>query len=183
MKEFSYYRFSKSELPQNEIITLFSQTFTDSEGEAEGQMLAKLVTELLATTPEQELKIFAVQQQQQLVGCVFFTPLKFSSGELGMLLSPMAIMTSLQGQGLGQTLISFALQSLKADGVPLVFTYGDPRFYSKVGFEQITEAQYQPPYQLSYPHGWLAQSLTEQSLSAIAGSSSCVAGFNDPSVW
>ena len=39
----------------SEMIALFTQTFSDSEGEAEGKTIGLLVGDLLTTTPEQEL--------------------------------------------------------------------------------------------------------------------------------
>ena len=36
-------------------------------------------------------------------------------------------------------MINFGINRLKESGVSIVFTYGDPDFYSKVGFSQINE--------------------------------------------
>ncbi|WP_253252705.1 GNAT family N-acetyltransferase [Vibrio sp. PID17_43] len=166
-----------------DMIALFTQTFSDSEGEAEGKTIGALVSDLLTTTPEQELQGFVAKQGERLIAGVLFTPLRFENGEVGYLLSPMATLTECQGQGVGQALIRFGLNHLKQQGIEFVFTYGDPSFYSRVGFQQVTEEQFKAPHALSYPHGWLAQSLTNETLMPIAGGSSCVQGLDNPSYW
>ncbi|EKO3842280.1 N-acetyltransferase [Vibrio harveyi] len=177
------YTFSPYErVMSSEMIALFTQTFSDSEGEVEGKTIGSLVGDLLTTTPEQELKGFVAKQGERLIAGVLFTPLRFESGEVGYLLSPMATLTECQGKGVGQALINFALEHLKQQGIELVFTYGDPNFYSRVGFQQVSEEQFKAPHALSFPHGWLAQSLTGE-LTPTQGSSSCVQGLDSPAYW
>ncbi|MGR5408294.1 GNAT family N-acetyltransferase [Vibrio sp. PNB22_8_1] len=166
-----------------DMIALFTQTFSDSEGEAEGKTIGALVSDLLTTTPEQELQGFVAKQGERLIAGVLFTPLRFENGEVGYLLSPMATLTECQGQGVGQALIRFGLNHLKQQGIEFVFTYGDPSFYSRVGFQQVTEEQFKAPHALSYPHGWLAQSLTNETLMPIAGGSSCAQALDNPVYW
>lgn len=62
-------------------------------------------------------------------------------------------------------------------------TYGDIKSYAKVGFAQITEDVAQPPQPLSYPEGWLGQSLASKTLVPLRGSSTCVAALDDPAYW
>ncbi|ARR47529.1 N-acetyltransferase [Vibrio campbellii] len=166
----------------SEMIALFTQTFSDSEGEVEGKTIGSLVGDLLSTTPERELKGFVAKQDERLISGVLFTPLRFENGEVGYLLSPMATLTDCQGKGVGQALINFGLEQLKQQGIELVFTYGDPNFYSRVGFQQVTEAQFKAPHTLSFPHGWLAQSLAGE-LTPIQGTSYCVKGLDSPAYW
>ncbi|MCK5334537.1 MAG: GNAT family N-acetyltransferase, partial [Gammaproteobacteria bacterium] len=64
-----------------------------------------------------------------------------------------------------------------------VFTYGDPKFYSKVGFSLISEKLVKAPLTLTYPEGWLAQSLVGDEIEAITGSSYCVEALNKPEYW
>ncbi|WEM45065.1 N-acetyltransferase (plasmid) [Photobacterium sp. DA100] len=165
------------------IIQLFTQTFSDSEGKDEGAVIGKLIKDLLKTTDSNDLFVFIAAEENRLVGSILFTRLTFETDKAAFLLAPVAVSTQSQGKGIGQTLIKTGLAALKQHGVDLVFTYGDPNFYSKVGFECITEQQFTAPQPLSYPHGWQAQSLTAQPLGTIAGSSSCVAAFNAPELW
>ena len=64
-----------------------------------------------------------------------------------------------------------------------LFTYGDPNYYSKVGFKPITEKLIKAPLKLSYPEGWLAQSLVSDEIQPITGNSYCVEAFNKPRIW
>ncbi|MCG5517084.1 MULTISPECIES: hypothetical protein [unclassified Ectothiorhodospira] len=41
----------------------------------------------------------------------------------------------------------------------MVLTYGDPNYYSRIGFKPITEALAPAPFTLKQPEGWLGQSL------------------------
>ena len=99
------------------------------------------------------------------------------------MLSPLAIHPDYQGRGLGQKLINFALDRLKENRVSLVMTYGDPAFYSKAGFCQVSEKQIQPPYKLSQPEGWLALSPTEENIQPTSEKMSCLAAFQKPEIW
>ncbi|MGF1689325.1 N-acetyltransferase [Photobacterium japonica] len=168
-----------------DICQLFTQTFSDSEGEAEGKVIGELVTALFDTTPEHDRFVFVAMDEQTIVGSILFTRMTFDEAPntTAYLLSPVAVHTAHQGKGIGQALINAGLATLKQHGITLAFTYGDPDFYSKVGFERITEAQYPAPQPLSYPHGWLAQSLTEMPLAAIAGASHCAPALNNPAYW
>lgn len=100
-----------------------------------------------------------------------------------LLLSPVAVLSSYQRKGVGQKLITFALDSLKENGVELAFTYGDPNFYSKVGFSLISESTVKAPLTLSYPEGWLGKSLINQKIEPISGHSYCVDALNKPEIW
>ena len=95
----------------------------------------------------------------------------------------MAVATDHQGQKLGQRLISYGIEHLKSLGVELLFTYGDPNFYSKVGFTQISEVIVQAPLNLSYPEGWLAQSLNGTLIEIEKGSSRCVKALDNQQYW
>ncbi|EGA69108.1 acetyltransferase [Vibrio sinaloensis DSM 21326] len=168
---------------QQAIIDLFTATFSDSEGEAEGKAIGGLVEDLLTNTDLDDLMVYTASEEGQLVAAILLTRLTFDCDVNAFLLAPVAVSTASQGKGVGQGLINHALKALSGQEVELVFTYGDPRFYSKVGFEQVMQQQYPAPLPLSYPHGWLAQSLTQQPLDAIGGQSHCVAAFNKPEFW
>jgi putative acetyltransferase len=109
--------------------------------------------------------------------------MRFEHEISAFILAPVAIRTDHQHQGIGQKLITFGLNTLKEDGVELVLTYGDPRFYSKVGFRVITEALVPPPFTLSQPEGWMALSLAGGQIRRIGGTSHCVDALNKPEYW
>lgn len=166
-----------------EIKNLFIHVFTDAEGEAEGAVLGKLISDIIRLTDDRDRYGFVVTENDQIIGSIFFTRLAFENGINAFLLSPVAIHTKYQGKGVGKRLIDFGMNLLQEKGVSLVCTYGDINFYAKVGFKSITEEIVKAPFKLSYPEGWLAQSLVGDEIVPIAGNSSCVEAFNKPDIW
>jgi len=65
----------------------------------------------------------------------------------------------------------------------LAITYGDPAFYSRTSFKQISESVVQAPYVLSQPQGWLAQSLDGSPIKAMWGSTECVEALRERKYW
>ena len=166
-----------------EIKQLFTKTFTDSEGRSEGTLIGALAHELITDTNPEALYCFVATDKEQIVGCIIFSRLTFERDVNAFLLAPVAVHTNYQGQGIGQGLITFGLNTIKEDGVELAFTYGDPHFYAKVGFRPISEEIVKAPLTLTYPEGWLAQSLAGDQVEPIPGKSSCVEALNKPAYW
>ncbi|MFA0039371.1 N-acetyltransferase [Vibrio sp. 10N.261.52.A1] len=184
-------KFRQYDSSEIETITqLFTQTFTDSEGENEGKTVGKLANDLLTTTAPAELLCFVAEDDSSesdtdstIVGAIIFTPLSFGDETKAYLLSPVAVSTQVQKRGIGQQLINFGLETLKEQGVELAVTYGDPSYYSRVGFEQITVEQIPAPFELSYSHGWIAQSLTGGEIKVASEQSSCVEALAHAEYW
>jgi len=167
-----------------EIIDLFQQAFTDTEGEQEGKTIGALVKRFLENTPKEDIYVFLTTLNNQLVGGVIFSKLTFEASVSNTwLLSPAAVATAMQGTGVGQSLIGFAHTFLKQAGVQQVVTYGDISFYSKVGYQHITERIIPSPWKLSYPDGWIAQSLEGEQIAPITGKAFCVEALNQPELW
>lgn len=162
---------------------LFVSTFTDSEGQSEGETVGGLAGELIRSTVGTDLCGFVARDDEDLVGSIIFSRMWFEREIDAFILAPVATRTDYQRQGVGQKLISFGLNVLKEDGVELVLTYGDPRFYSKVGFRVITEDLVPPPFKLSQPEGWMAQFLVGDRIDPIQGKSRCVKALNNPEYW
>ncbi|MDF2152301.1 N-acetyltransferase [Vibrio sp. CAU 1672] len=162
---------------------LFLHTFSDSEGEAEGQVIAKLAGELINTTAGDERFVFVATEHQQLAGCIIFSRLTFPGGQSCFLLAPVAVHTDYQGLGVGQALIRYGLETLKQRGAELVMTYGDIRFYSKVGFVPVSEDIVKAPLALTYPQGWLGQALKGEHIAPINGTPRCVEAINHSVYW
>lgn len=182
-------KFRQYDSSEIETITqLFTQTFTDSEGENEGKTVGKLANDLLTTTDPTELLCFvaeddSIESDSKVLGAIIFTPLTFDDETKACLLSPVAVSTHVQKRGIGQQLINFGLQTLKEQGVELAVTYGDPSYYSRVGFDQITVEQIPAPFNLSYPHGWIAQSLNGGEIKVASEQSSCVEALAHAQYW
>ena len=167
----------------DEIEQLFIKTFSDSEGQSEGKAIGELVRGFMDRTDANDRYCFIATENGQIIGGIFFTRMTFESGINAFILAPVAIHTDHQRKGIGQQLIDFGLNTIREDGVELVLTYGDPNFYSKVGFSVITEKLVPAPLKLTYPEGWLAQSLVSDEIEPIVGKSYCVEELNNSELW
>jgi len=168
---------------QNEVTDLFTSVFTSSEGEKEGKLIGNLASELSSNIDNQEIICLGVYENKSLIGSIFFTCLRFNQSIRVYMLAPVAVSTKHQGKGVGQSLINYGLNELKNRSVNVAVTYGDPSFYSKVGFQPLSESVIQAPLELSMPEGWLSQSLTGVPVPIINEHPTCVKEFNDPVYW
>lgn len=73
----------------------------------------------------------------ELVGHIFFSPVTFAQGVAprAAQLSPVAVAPSHHRLGIGSALIVAGLERCREMGWRAVFLVGDPRFYSRFGFE------------------------------------------------
>ena len=165
------------------VIELFTGVFSASEGKEEGETIGNLVKELLSSVNSDDLMGCIACSEDELLGAILFSRMTVPSGDLGFILSPVAVSTNHQKQGIGQALINYGIDHLKSLDVELVLTYGDPKYYAKTGFSHISEDIIKAPQTLSFPHGWLAQSLNGKAIEAIPGKSSCVEPLNHPKYW
>lgn len=166
------------------VVDLFAASFTASEGAGEGALIAALVRDLLEGTPDGDLRVFLACEGPVIAGCAIFSRMRYAQdARRVVILSPMAVAPDRQGQGVGQALLRHALAALRADGVDVALTYGDPDFYGRVGFAPIAEAQVAAPFALHHPEGWLGQSLTDAPLAPLKGPVACVAALRNPDFW
>ena len=168
---------------QKEVTDLFTSVFTSSEGEKEGKLIGNLASELSSNIDKNEIICLGAYEKESIIGSIFFTRLRFNEAIEIYMLAPVAVSTKHQGEGVGQELIKFGLNELKNRSVAVAITYGDPSFYSRVGFQTLSEKIIQAPLELSMPGGWLGQSLTEEPIPTIAERPTCVKEFNDPAYW
>ena len=162
---------------------LFTSVFSDSEGEEEGALIGSLVREMMANTDRGDLYGFVAVDGEEIVGAIFFSRLSFEKDVDVFVLAPVAVHSDHQGRGIGQALITYGLREMRRRGVRLVTTYGDPSFYSKVGFHPISEDLIAAPLELSQPEGWLGQSLGDEPIEGIPGGCTCVKALDDPAYW
>jgi predicted N-acetyltransferase YhbS len=166
-----------------EVASLFTSAFSSSEGEQEGKLIGNLASQLCSNIDDLEIICIGAYEDGLLIGSIFFTRLRFSEPVLGYMLAPVAVRTEHQGKGVGQALIKFGLGELKNRSVTVAITYGDPAFYSRVGFQPIPESVIKAPLKLSMPEGWLGCSLTGETIPTINERPTCVKEFNDPVYW
>lgn len=166
------------------IIGLFEESFTASEGADEGALIGGLVRDLLGRTPAEDLRVFCAEEAGAPIGAAVFSRLRYAQDSRRVfLLSPMAVAPGHQRRGVGQALISRALEALRGEGVEVAVTYGDPAYYGRVGFAPITEAQARAPLPLSMPQGWIGQALDGGAMPELRGKSRCVAALNRADIW
>jgi predicted N-acetyltransferase YhbS len=168
---------------QAELSSLFTSVFTASEGEKEGRLIGDLASELSSGIDNREIICYGAFKERSIIASIFFTRLRFHGFNHVYMLAPVAVSTNHQGKGVGQALIRYGLNDLKNRSVAVVVTYGDPSFYSKVGFQALPEDVIQAPLKLSMPEGWLGQSLTEEPIPTLNDRPTCVKEFNDPVYW
>jgi len=168
---------------RQEITDLFTSSFTASEGDKEGRLVGKLALELSSGIDNQNIICFGTVEEETIIAAIFFTRLRFEKAIQVYMLAPVAVNTEYQGKGIGQALINYGLTEIKNRSVEVVVTYGDPSFYSKLGFQPLSENVIQAPLKLSMPEGWLGQSLIEDPVPTVNERPKCVKEFNNPVYW
>jgi len=146
-------------------------------------LIGNLVPKLSSGIDNQDIVCFGAYDGESIIGSIFFTRLRFNEAIRVYMLAPVAVRKEHQRKGIGQALINFGLNELKNRSVAVVITYGDPSYYSKVGFRALSESVIQAPITLSMPEGWLGQSLTGEPIASIKERPTCVKEFNDPAYW
>jgi putative acetyltransferase len=150
-----------------EIAELFRHTFAASANDVEAEAVTELVQHLMSDTPQEDVFVWKAHEADKIIGSAFFSRLRFDADDRSIfIMSPVAVMTDRQKAGVGQQLIRHALADLRQRGIDFVLTYGDPAFYGKTGFTQITEGQRTPPAEHAHWVAW----------SAIVGTSGFSAG-------
>ena len=165
------------------VASLFTSVFSSSEGEQEGRLIGRLASALAAHTDNRNIICIGAHENDSMIGAIFFTRLQFDEPVEAYMLSPVAVSTAHQGRGVGQALIQFGLNELKNRSATLAVTYGDPAFYSKVGFQALSEELVQAPHPLTMPDGWLGQSLSGEAVPTLKSRPSCVLEFDNPDYW
>jgi len=133
---------------QIEVTHLFESVFTASEGEKEGRLVGNLVSELCLGIDNEEIICIGAYEEASIIGAIFFTRLRFKIATQVYMLAPVAVNTKHQGKGVGQALINYGLSEMKNRSVDVLITYGDPTFYSRVGFQSLSENIIKAPLKL-----------------------------------
>lgn len=168
----------------DDLVAIYIDAFAAAEGSEEGEVIGALVRNLLETTPEEDIFVFCASTDSGPTGSIIFSRMTFAQDDRTVfILSPVAVAPGHQGQGVGQGLLTYGLNALRAQGVDIAITYGDPAYYEKVGFAPITEDVAAAPLILSQPEGWLAQSLSDQPLTPLKGASRCVKALDNQAYW
>lgn len=167
------------------VIELFTRTFARSEGIAEGRAIGSLVQGLFDSTPVEDLFPFLALQGEEVIGALFFTRLHSDAAPHRhiTLMAPVAVEPAWQGRSVGRGLITHALWKMRGHGAEIAVTYGDPNFYTKIGFRPIDTSVLPSPLPLTRPEGWLGQPLGPVRLEKTPGPVRCVPAFFDAAYW
>lgn len=95
-------------------------------------------------TPVEELCKVAKDDLGIIGGAIRFWPVMISD-QVALLLGPVAVHPTRQGEGLGGALIRDSLADAKALGWPRVLLVGDAPYYQRFGFQQLSGVDMPPP--------------------------------------
>lgn len=151
----------------------------------EAKNVATLASNLLNEETNPKTLTNVAEINGTVVGHIAFSPVTFSSNKnlKGYILAPLGVKPEYQKRRIGSKLIENGIEQLSRDGVKILFVYGDPKYYSKFGFNEKTAARYSPPYKLQYPVGWLALALGEECTAEHTTKVSCVASLCNSTLW
>jgi predicted N-acetyltransferase YhbS len=94
--------------------------------------------------PVRDLCLVARDDLGILGGAIRFWPVRVGRHE-ALLLGPVAVHPTRQGEGLGGTLIREGLARARADRWPRVLLVGDAPYYGRFGFERLAGVEMPPP--------------------------------------
>jgi len=106
------------------------------------------------TPPVDALDYVAVNERNEVLGCIHFTPVAIApapgsapdsapdSGAMKglLLLGPLAVAPAHHGQGIGQALVDHSLARAAALGYRATILIGDPNYYGRFGFDHALVA-------------------------------------------
>ncbi|WP_338241824.1 GNAT family N-acetyltransferase [Aurantiacibacter hainanensis] len=96
------------------------------------------VIDRLRAAGDLKLSLVAVEDGH-IIGQATYSTARLSNGDDGwMVIGPIAVQPSRQGEGIGRALIEAGEAALKARGVRGITVLGDPALYSRFGFRQHT---------------------------------------------
>lgn len=169
------------------VAQLVADVFTASEGGEEGRLLGDLARRLMAQTPPEDLLVVSAWEDEgegRALGAVFFSRLVYDQDPRAVfVLGPAAVAPDRQRAGIGQALIAQGVDALRAAGVDVLLTYGDPAYYARAGFRPIDQAQAAAPFPLQHPEGWQGRGITAEAWRPLQGACRCVEAFADPAFW
>jgi len=86
-----------------------------------------------ANTPITALSYIARDDQEALVGSISYWPVRLGAAA-GLLLGPLAVVTTAQGKGVGLQLMQATLDLVDHERFSFVILVGDLNYYARVGF-------------------------------------------------
>lgn len=163
------------------ILKVIETAFSDEEN----KVIMNLVQELSRETTSPSIKSLVDQLDDQIIGYVSYSPifLKSDTNISGYILTPLAVSTKHQKQGVGSNLINAGIDMLTKDCAGVLLVYGDPAYYGRFGFKEETGHSFVPPHTLQYPLGWTGMMLNETAVPEQPIKFECVSALSKPNLW
>ncbi|SMP22079.1 GNAT family N-acetyltransferase [Shimia sagamensis] len=121
--------------------------------------------------PVSGLSLTARDAEGILAGAIRYWPVQIGAVQ-SLLLGPVAVHPTHQGEGLGRSLIEDSLQRAAPLGWQRVMLVGDASYYKRFGFEKLEGVVMPPP---TNPERVLGRALVEDAWSGVAGNVESVA--------
>jgi len=115
--------------------------------------------------PVKGLSLVARDSANILAGAIRFWPVRVG-GAAALLLGPVAVHPTRQGEGLGRVLIRDGLDRARATGWSRVMLVGDAPYYGRFGFARLDGVQMPPP---TNPERVLGQGLVASAWDGVTG--------------
>lgn len=161
----------------------FNNVFTKSESKKEGKIVGDLSFKLAQIIDQKDIIAIESKIDDKIIAFIFLTKLNYNQNYSVYLLAPVAVDPNFQNKGLGKKIIKYAIKHLKTKKIDLLMTYGDPRYYSKIGFKKTTVSIVPAPFKLSQPIGWLMNKISSKKLPKLAKKPECVLPFRNKKLW
>jgi putative acetyltransferase len=157
-------------------------------GPAEGPEIVVLTDALMSDPSAEPRHALAARDGGQLVGMVILSHARLEGAGAPAtvsLLAPLAVTPERHAQGIGSRLVRAGFARLTEAGVPLVFTFGDPAYYGRFGFEPAMPRGLQAPHPIQDEHrdAWVVHALAPDALASAAGKLACAESIRDPRYW
>jgi putative acetyltransferase len=154
-------------------------------GEKEGKEIIKLLNNLSRDKTAQPLFSIVAFNYKKLIGHVLFTNAKIKDNKKIRIaiLAPLAVLPDFQKTGTGTKLIKNGFKILKKEGYDFIFTYGDPDYYSKFGFESASKLNIKPPQKIpkKYKDAWMIKQLNKKEIKNIEVD--CAESLKEKKYW
>lgn len=163
------------------VLRVYRSAFPDGEN----RLVARLALDLLAERTTPETISLVAEDDGVILGHIAFSPVLIAGAAdvQGHILAPLAVQPDCQRRGIGSGLIEYGRQRLSAQGVNILFVYGDPNYYGRFGFRADAADPYLTPYPLQYPFGWQAVVLNSFDSPAATSAITCVGPLCNPELW
>lgn len=151
------------ETPQDkdEVEYLYDLSFAPGRGALSSYRLREGVPQVA------DLSLLARDEYNTLAGAIRYWPVKIGpKGHQALLLGPVAVHPTRQGEGLGAYLIGESLSRARVLGWQRVILIGDQPYYGRFGFERCRAIRFPPP---TNPERLLSKELVAGAMKGVRG--------------